>query len=191
MWHIMTDDCHHSLINCSNIFKSKRHDSVMKIAYKSLESSLFCIVHVHLDLIIATKTIHEWNIECPTMTLINMSMLGNAKSSCGHLLLRSIKLMQWWTWQFFLLTCTILVSHIGCCIGLIKPTSTDFWISSLICTMNSSLEFLEGCSINLVSSLILSWYLTSYGCNLGISVEVQAKTSLYSFSSQEVLSLNQ
>lgn len=47
------------LISSFSILKYKRDDSVTKVANRSPKIDLFYIVRVHLNLIIATKTIHE------------------------------------------------------------------------------------------------------------------------------------
>lgn len=59
MQYIVKINSHSSLICGTSISESKLYDIIMEIAYRSLESSFFSVLTVHLDLIIVTETIHK------------------------------------------------------------------------------------------------------------------------------------
>lgn len=130
------------------------------------------------------------NIKCPAVASTNMSMLGKGNSSLGQVLLRSRKSIQHLLWPFFFITETIFASHVGCWIGLIKPTSSSFWISCLIWIYNSGLKLRGGCLTGLVPFLMFSLWVTSLESGSGVSLYVQAKTSQNSRRSARILSFN-
>lgn len=61
MQHIVKNSGHGSLIGGASILKTG-HDSIKEIAHKSPKSSLYSIERIHIDLIVATETVHKGKI---------------------------------------------------------------------------------------------------------------------------------
>ena len=59
MHHVVKDYNHCTLVSGTCILKSERHDSVVEVPHWHLKSSAFSISNSHLNLIVATKAIHE------------------------------------------------------------------------------------------------------------------------------------
>lgn len=107
MQHIMKNSNHVSLVSDTSIFETERHDSIIKVAHRSSESSLFRVKRVHLDLIRATETVHKGNRLVSAVASTIVYMLGKGDSSLGHALFRLQKLMQQRICPLFSLTGTI------------------------------------------------------------------------------------
>lgn len=161
MEHIVKNVGHVALIGRVSIFQSKGHDRVRKVGHGCPKSGLLGIGRVHFDLVVTIESVHKGEHRVTDNGSTSMSIFGNGNSSFGHALLRSLKSIQHLIWPFFVFTGTMLPRQVGCCIGLIKPTSRSFWISCLIWISNSGLKCRGACFTGLIPSLMLSFLVTS------------------------------
>ena len=59
MNHVMEQSYHNTLICCTDVLQTKRHNLVTESASLCDEGSLFHVFRYHLDLIITPETVHE------------------------------------------------------------------------------------------------------------------------------------
>lgn len=167
MHHIMKYSSHGSLICCSSILQTKRHDCVIEFP-EGVRTAVFSVSLASIPIwLYPLKPSMKEHIEYPAVTSTSISMLDKGNSFLGQALLRSLESIQHLIYPFFFFIGTILASHVGCWTGLTKPTSSSFWISSLISTSSSRLKLLGVCFTVLHPSLMLSLWDTSCGSRPG------------------------
>ena len=59
MHHVVEDSGHSPLIHGTRILKAKWHHGIVEISDRSTKCGLCCVSWCHLNLIVATKTIHK------------------------------------------------------------------------------------------------------------------------------------
>lgn len=131
----------HDLVTCdTNINKTKRHDNVIEMpigvwlaVFSTSSGSIFMWLYPLEQFI-------QENIKCLAVAASNrMCTLSKETSSSKHAMLKARKSIQQRNCPFFSSQHN-LASQVECWTGLIKPTSDNFWISSLIYTSSFRLE---------------------------------------------------
>lgn len=80
----MKNSCHGSLIGGACVLTAERHERVVEVAHRCTEGSLVNVTKVHLNLVIATRSVHKREHRMSAVASTSMVMFGKGNLSFGH-----------------------------------------------------------------------------------------------------------